>query len=1536
MACPFLQRQKGEASEEASRERSGAVSSHSLPALHPPVPPLSQSRSPAGASRPPVLLPASGPGASGSQAAASPRGATSRSGSARANDRRGGGGTIDQGLGALKFLDLGKRAANIVCIGLQPEMLTTAFRNAGFKRVCSAQEFLAPRQKVLSQDDLGEASALVLLSQADASQEEALDLCRELNGQPDAPPIIVVLHPTPGKQREPSPAEVAREQGSKRAAASSALMTATAEAQLAFFDAGADEVICPMEDERIMAHRMEAVVSRCANAAARAAQHISDQVSAVQAQLNEKLQHFQHAQRRKFLWQMPGMVLDGIPAIDTKLKEDTSEVGDYAFTEVLGKGDFGLVYRSTSQRFGEVAIKVIVKMSIEDPKIMLSLDREFVLMLQLPQSPYVVTAWEVLHGRDALYLVMEYAGSQHLHDFAKTHLEKQGGEDGSVALPLELVESFCLHATSAVAHLHEHHVCHRDLQPSNFIVIDEAGAPPRLKLTDFGLATLVASTGQRLHEQCGSPPFCAPEALRCQADGYQGYAADIWSLAVLAVELDHGPNGVEKALGWIPKAPETTEAKVADMVKLPSLLRERNPVVRSVKVAKFLERALLLEPSERYMARRLLGQDCLDAQLPPEEVPATEEVAEAKVGDLAKLQQPAIRSAKVAQVLERALLLEPSEQHVADRGLDPQNPSDKEAVGDGVQLDVEAADTESPSATAAAADAEVRPPGHPPPPNRVGRDKPRMRFKHQHNMATKEIQERGREVLSRLQNPANKDDPNAPVDKLGAGSGSLLNIAVKDMFEHVLKDPYMKPLFGVLHGEEAMLQQRRTCSRLVGKYLTNCTPMMKEKLRSSHHELNITDHHFDCYVDHFRKTFGNIPLYKEAIASGAKHMLDFRKEILGGYRSRVRGALERAALPAWRQRIRAKAEGQTRLDFLTAFVTNKEVAESPASELPRLFLPHLACVPRRLVFEPRGADGTAPPEVRNLQDAVEVAILTEDLQFALRAPAFSEEDVETVMLLACESLHQNRIDREFSEAAAAAPPECTGGEPTESINQKLLEEMSRRFRTRFFAEREGMPKCLARLWGAVGTQTAPSVAELARSHRDLGLDDKHYDTFLEALDKVLESPTGEPKAGTPELLRAVRSLRPRVLFESCWRQAEARDNRKLAVSPHEHMGPFFAQVQADQRIGAFFSGTKVPHLRQAQLDFFSELFQGRVTSKMIEKVSSKHDKWLITHYHFDCYMEHVRKVLFSNRLEHELPTSDIYLALGRMEALRPHIVKVGQTASIVPKSPYNSRLSQSSGGGQTGGVVNLDAVTTTAFDMASDEDALKDLVDDRLRFAPPCMHTQIPHMLHQCVRGRPPNLEAIRAAHENLFITASNFAAFSNALDGAMRTLGFDESRAERVRATLAQIEDAVTNGHRQRQIIAATKIATDPTLLQQTQISNPAQVIHRWYDQMGEDHHLDDFFGPDRGIGHSVRREQSKLLVELMKGKMEYDRDEIQRIHAHMDIKPHHFASFLRCLYQALRAEGVGLEDSDLLVELFNSMKSDVVLDSLSKLMGV
>lgn len=85
---------------------------------------------------------------------------------------------------------------------------------------------------------------------------------------------------------------------------------------------------------------------------------------------------------------------------------------------------------------------------------------------------------------------------------------------------------------SALAHMHEKGVMHRDIKPDN-ILLESAKNDYDIRIADFGLATLVNDTNI-LYKRCGTPGFIAPEIISYK-EGSEMYneKCDIFSAGLI-------------------------------------------------------------------------------------------------------------------------------------------------------------------------------------------------------------------------------------------------------------------------------------------------------------------------------------------------------------------------------------------------------------------------------------------------------------------------------------------------------------------------------------------------------------------------------------------------------------------------------------------------------------------------------------------------------------------------------------------------------------------------------------------------------------------------------------------------------------------------------------------------------------------------------------------------------------------------------------------------------------------------------------------
>lgn len=167
-----------------------------------------------------------------------------------------------------------------------------------------------------------------------------------------------------------------------------------------------------------------------------------------------------------------------------------------------------------------MAIKQLSKVTLPQRGVRrVDVERE-IQMMGAMRHQNIVRLHETFEDKEAIYMALEYCDGG---DFGDKVLER--GE--SIREPE--VAYWVGQMMSAIAFLHSHFICHRDIKPDNFLV---QGSSNHLKLADLGLACECPS-GMLLSDKCGTPAFMSPEqhGLPRRSKGY-GLAVDVWAAGI--------------------------------------------------------------------------------------------------------------------------------------------------------------------------------------------------------------------------------------------------------------------------------------------------------------------------------------------------------------------------------------------------------------------------------------------------------------------------------------------------------------------------------------------------------------------------------------------------------------------------------------------------------------------------------------------------------------------------------------------------------------------------------------------------------------------------------------------------------------------------------------------------------------------------------------------------------------------------------------------------------------------------------------------
>jgi len=238
-----------------------------------------------------------------------------------------------------------------------------------------------------------------------------------------------------------------------------------------------------------------------------------------------------------------------------------SNLGRYEVLGELGQGAMGVVYKAKDPLIDRVvAIKTInLSLAMDEKEEYEGRFYQEAKAAGRLNHPNIVTIYDVGKSGDVAYIAMELLEGRELRDIMN---------EGAL-LPIDQVLNIVAQVAQGLAYAHEYGIVHRDVKPSNIMVIRDG----HVKITDFGIARMASSsvrtqTGMVL----GSPKYMSPEQVMGKSIDQR---SDIFSLGVMLYEMLTGQAPFDgenvnaimyQTLNAVPPPPNMTNPAIPEMV----------------------------------------------------------------------------------------------------------------------------------------------------------------------------------------------------------------------------------------------------------------------------------------------------------------------------------------------------------------------------------------------------------------------------------------------------------------------------------------------------------------------------------------------------------------------------------------------------------------------------------------------------------------------------------------------------------------------------------------------------------------------------------------------------------------------------------------------------------------------------------------------------------------------------------------------------------------------------------------------------------
>jgi signal transduction histidine kinase/CheY-like chemotaxis protein/tRNA A-37 threonylcarbamoyl transferase component Bud32/tetratricopeptide (TPR) repeat protein len=209
--------------------------------------------------------------------------------------------------------------------------------------------------------------------------------------------------------------------------------------------------------------------------------------------------------------------------------EGTLLAKKYRIIKLIGRGGMGVVWLAENIHTGEQAAIKVINEEYRNRNIdnLLRFKKEADILQGL-NHPQIARLYEFDFSESTFFIAMEYVDGVNLEEFLRMK--------GRLDIPLFI--DLARQLANVLSYIHDNHIVHGDIKPSN-IILSREGEGYRLKILDFGVAFLLPVESCLFKRSLGSYAYMSPEQfgiLKSNVD----QRSDLYSAGIIFYQLLSG------------------------------------------------------------------------------------------------------------------------------------------------------------------------------------------------------------------------------------------------------------------------------------------------------------------------------------------------------------------------------------------------------------------------------------------------------------------------------------------------------------------------------------------------------------------------------------------------------------------------------------------------------------------------------------------------------------------------------------------------------------------------------------------------------------------------------------------------------------------------------------------------------------------------------------------------------------------------------------------------------------------------------------